>query len=162
LTSTTDPDNDNITYGWDWDGDFVIDEWSVWFYSGQNCSVSHIWDIPGTYNICVKAKDIHFGESEWSNPLSATIINRPPNTPTINGPTSGNVGIEYEYYINATDFDGNNIQYFIDWGDNHTEWTNYHASNEIITVRHTWEEKGTYQIKLKAKDIFGSRLIISM
>jgi hypothetical protein len=154
VTTTTDPDNDNITYGWDWDGDFVIDEWSEWFSSGQNCSVSHNWDIPDTYNISVKAKDIHFGESEWSSPLSVTIINRPPNTPTINGPTSGIIGIEYKYHINATDIDGNDIQYFIDWGDNHTGWTNYYSSNEIITVQHTWEEKGTYHIKLKAKDIF--------
>jgi len=72
-TSTTDPNSDKIQYGWDWDGDKNIDEWTDFFDSGETCTVSHSWDEQGTYLIYVKAMDEHGGESEWSEPLVVTI-----------------------------------------------------------------------------------------
>ena len=27
-TVSTDPGGDNISYGWDWDGDYIVDEWT--------------------------------------------------------------------------------------------------------------------------------------
>jgi len=36
-----------------------------------------------------------------------------------------------------------------------TDWTDYSASGTEITLSHTWDEKGNYEIKLKAKDIHG-------
>lgn len=63
------------------------------------------------------------------------------------------MGIEYEYTLVATDPDGDDICYFVDWGDNTTSgWTEYVASG--VTLKHTWSEKGTYTITAKAKDVF--------
>ena len=31
-TSTTDPDADTVKYGWDWNGDSTVDEWTTFFF----------------------------------------------------------------------------------------------------------------------------------
>jgi len=81
--------------------------------------------------------------------------NQPPNAPTIGGKINGKVGKEYEYTFNAVDPDGDDVRYFIDWGDNTSEWTGYNASGTDIMVKHTWSEEGTYIITAKAQDIYG-------
>nr|QNO53014.1 hypothetical protein PNHJDAII_00018 [Methanosarcinales archaeon ANME-1 ERB6] len=72
-TSATDPDVDNVQYGWDWNGDNTVDVWTVFFSSGSVCSKSHSWSYAGTYNIKVKAKDSRGAESGWSPPLTVNI-----------------------------------------------------------------------------------------
>ncbi len=83
------------------------------------------------------------------------IDNAPPNAPSIDGQTSGKTGKEYEYTFNAVDPDGNDVKYFIDWGDGNTEWTGFSASGTPVTVSHTWAEKGTYTITAIAQDEHG-------
>ena len=84
------------------------------------------------------------------------IDNAPPNAPSIDGQTSGKAGNEYEYTFNAVDPDGNDVKYFIDWGDGDTEWTDdFSASGTPVTVSHTWVEKDTYTITAKAQDEHG-------
>jgi len=80
-------------------------------------------------------------------------INNPPEAPLIDGPPSGKVDVEYEYTFNATDPEEDPVMYFIDWGDNDTEWTEFSDSGEEITLKHSWIEEGDYIIKAKAKDI---------
>ena len=72
-TMATDPDNDFLVYGWDWDGDLVIDEFKGFFDSGEEISESNRWKEKGTYEIRVKAFDKYCWESEWSDPLLITI-----------------------------------------------------------------------------------------
>ena len=71
-TSTTDPDNDPISYMFDW-GDGTNSGWVGPYNSGQTASASHTWLIKGTYQIRVKAKDTSDLESPWSETLSITI-----------------------------------------------------------------------------------------
>ena len=81
--------------------------------------------------------------------------NNPPETPTINGPTKGKAGVEYDYIITTTDPDGDNVYYCIDWGDGSGEvCIGPYASGEEVTASHTWTEDGTYTIKVKARDIY--------
>jgi len=42
-------------------------------------------------------------------------VNEPPNTPSIQGQTSGKPGETYTYTIQATDYDNDMISYFVDW-----------------------------------------------
>ncbi len=87
--------------------------------------------------------------------IVSLISNQPPNAPDISGFENGKINIEYNYNFITTDPDGNNIFYFIDWGDeNNTGWLGPYLSGEEISVSHKWSEKGTYFIKAKAKDIF--------
>ena len=80
-----------------------------------------------------------------------------PDTPTIDGPTNGEVGIPYPFRFNTTDTEGDDIYYYIDWGDGfYEEWIGPFSSGESKMVIHSWSQKGTYTIKAKAKDINGA------
>jgi hypothetical protein len=55
----------------------------------------------------------------------------------------------------ATDADGDMIYYLWDWGDgNFSEWLGPFASNLTATAQHSWSVKGTYSIRVKAKDVY--------
>lgn len=73
TTSTTDPDGDDIFYGWDWDGDDEVDIWIGAYTSGSTVRRSHSWTNEDTYQVKVKAKDENGAESEWSESLEVTI-----------------------------------------------------------------------------------------
>jgi hypothetical protein len=80
-------------------------------------------------------------------------ISEKPNKPEIlDGPTYGEIGIEYSFTTTTTDPDGDLIKYCFDWGDGVITWTNHMASGENATVNHTWEIPGEYEIKIKARD----------
>lgn len=66
-TVSTDPKGDNISYGWDWDGDYIVDEWTDFIASNITINISHSWTVEGTYNIRVRAKDEHNLLSDWSD-----------------------------------------------------------------------------------------------
>lgn len=72
-TNTIDPDGDQIKYGWDWDGDGSVDEWSDLIVSGTPDDRSHFWTSQGTYDIAVKSIDELNEESGWSDSLTVTI-----------------------------------------------------------------------------------------
>ena len=79
-----------------------------------------------------------------------------PKKPTINGSSSGVIGEEYTYVVSAVDPYGSEISYYIDWGDGtFTGWTGTLPSEKPLNVSHTWNEKGSYIIKAKAKNIQG-------
>jgi len=79
--------------------------------------------------------------------------NLPPNKPTIDGPSSVKVGAIINYTAVTTDPDGDNIQYYFDWGDGtNTGWLPAVPSGTISHQSHTWSKKGTYTISAKARD----------
>ena len=83
--------------------------------------------------------------------------NHPPDPPDITGPTKGIVRVTIDYNFSAVDSDGNEVYYFIDWGDGtNSSWLGPNPSGDLITESHTWASKGAYTIKAKAKDIFGN------
>ncbi|UCF12910.1 MAG: PKD domain-containing protein [Thermoplasmatales archaeon] len=91
----------------------------------------------------------------WKAAGLPTHGNQPPDAPMITGPTEGKAGVEYEYTFNATDPDGEDVYYYIDWGDdNYSGWFGPYFSGENVSVNHTWDEMGTYDINAKAKDIY--------
>jgi len=72
-SSTIDPDPDIVRYGWDFNGDTIVDEWTDYCGSGVPVTTFYTWDIKGTYQIRVKAQDIVGEESEWSDSLTVTL-----------------------------------------------------------------------------------------
>jgi hypothetical protein len=79
-------------------------------------------------------------------------ISNPPNTPTITGETNGAIQTSYNYTIFTTDPDQDDVQYYINWGDNTTTITGLLESGEEIVVSHIWNNKGTFSVKIKAID----------
>lgn len=66
TTSSEDLDGDPIRYGWDWDGDNIVDYWSNYYDPGKICLVNHSWNEKGNAEIKVKAEDIDGYQSKWS------------------------------------------------------------------------------------------------
>ncbi|MBN2065864.1 MAG: PKD domain-containing protein [Candidatus Thermoplasmatota archaeon] len=155
TTSTSDPDGDDVKYGWDWNGDDVIDEWTGLSSSGTSITTSHSWTSPGTYNIKVVAEDEHGAQSDFSLVKTITISgNNPPNKPaTPTGPSNGKTGFSYTYATSSTDPDGDQVYYMFDWGDGtDTGWLGPYTSGQSASASHSWTSEGTFPVKVKAKD----------
>jgi hypothetical protein len=73
-TSTTDVDNDSLSFRFDW-GAGDTSDWLGPVLAGETLSVSHSWSAPGTYGIHVQAKDIDgFGVTSGWSPPHTTVI----------------------------------------------------------------------------------------
>ena len=74
---SSDPDEDKLEYGWDWDNDDIVDEWTKSYNSNESCNIKKIWYKEGNHIIKVKVRDTHFSEnkyeSQWSNPFVVTV-----------------------------------------------------------------------------------------
>jgi len=160
TTSTTDLDNDNVKYGWDWNDGSPI-EWTSFSVSGTPVNTPHTYTLPGTYNIKVKAEDTVGAQSGFSTTYSVVITgpNSPPNTPGApSGPNTGNVGSSYQFTFSTTDPDNDNVKYGIDWDDGTPiQWTGFTPSGTPAQRSHIWGSSGTYNIKVKAEDINGAQ-----
>jgi hypothetical protein len=75
TTSTTDPNNDNVYYQFDWDGGNQS-FWSNFVASGTSIIMSHTWQTEGTYSVKARAKDIHGLTSLWSDKHQIVIISK--------------------------------------------------------------------------------------
>jgi outer membrane protein assembly factor BamB len=79
-----------------------------------------------------------------------------PEKPTISGLSNGTIRKEYTYVVSAVDPSNTELSYYIDWGDgSFSGWTRTIPSGKPLNVSHTWNEKGIYIIKAKAKNIQG-------
>ena len=72
TTTTTDPESEQVLYLWSW-GDGTQSQWIGPYDSGVSVEASHRWNMAGTYDVEVKAKDAFGLESGWSAPLTVHI-----------------------------------------------------------------------------------------
>lgn len=95
------------------------------------------------------------GITAWKEAGYPTIANQPPSTPEIQGPSKGKPGEEYQCTISSIDPEDDKVFYYINWSDGtNTTYTGPHNSGQEITINHTWAEKGTYIIQVKAWDFY--------
>jgi PKD domain len=82
--------------------------------------------------------------------------NQPPRTPDRpSGPTNGKIHVPHEYTSRSSDPDTNVMYYLFDWGDGTTSnWVKQQDNGDGV-ASHTWDQRGTYEVKVKAKDIYG-------
>jgi agmatine deiminase len=85
-------------------------------------------------------------------------VNNPPEKPQKpTGKTQGKTGTSYLYSTQTTDPDGDQVYYMWDWGDgNMSSWTGPYNSGATATAQKSWATKGTYAVKVKAKDVHGA------
>lgn len=67
VTSSTDLDGDLIRYGWDFNDDDIVDEWTDYFESGEICTINVSWSQRGDHLIKVIAEDNNGILSKWSD-----------------------------------------------------------------------------------------------
>ena len=126
----------------------------LWDYGDGNSSSgdphpTHNYANAGNYTVILTVTD---SVNDTATDTTWAYINAPPNAPLITGRTNGKPGKEYEYTFNAIDPESDDVNYFIDWGDDDTEWTGFNASGTDVKVKHIWSENGTYNITAKALD----------
>jgi len=90
--------------------------------------------------------------------LSIAGMSEKPLTPDApSGPTSGRIGEEHEYTAVTTDPEEDDLYYFFEWGEeDNSGWLGPYESDETCTGSFTWEKRGDYQIRVKARDEHGS------
>jgi len=77
-----------------------------------------------------------------------------PERPT--GSTEGKPKIKYTYTTSAIDVDGDTLYYRFSWGDGtYSGWIGPFPSGEEASAKHSWNEKGIYNITVKARDTLG-------
>jgi len=71
-------------------------------------------------------------------------------------------GKEYTFSSTATEPDAEQVYYAWDWGDgNYSYWLGPYSSGETSKAYYSWENEGNYNIRVKAKDVYGGESIWS-
>jgi hypothetical protein len=144
-------------YGEDSDGSIIEYIWTSNIYGELDILPSFHTNLltPGMHKISFFVQD---DKEAWSDPAIAyleIVENEPPEIPIISGEVNPKIGNKYEYKFISTDPNEDDIYYYIDWGDgNFDEWIGSYRSDEEVIIDHLWNEKGTYTIKAKAKDVY--------
>ncbi len=142
---------------WDW-GDGTASDWRGPYSAGETSCKDHSWSSPGTYEIKVLIRDGCQNEY-WSDPLIIYIYeNSPPSKPNITGPSKGTAGVTYEWTFLSIDPEGDNITYYVDWGDKcgGAEYHGPYPSGEEVTLKHAYASKRVYIIISMAIDEHGT------
>jgi len=129
----------------------VIQEGNYWYdyveeQGGYDDDGDGIGDVP--YHVAAGGYDHYPLMEPWGD-------NEPPETPVVDGPTSGAAGVEYDYTFLTTDPEGEDVQYYINWGDKKEFWLGPYPSGDIVTIAHVWNMTGDFTVKVKARDFYG-------
>jgi len=137
----------SYTYAWDLNNDGVYND-------ATGKTISHSWATQGTKTIYLKATDSVGTNATDSAIVTVNIRNQAPNTPSIPaGRATCKINKEYTFTTSTIDPNGDQVWYWIDWGDNTSSgWVGPFASGATGNASHTWVKRGTYEIKVKAKD----------
>ena len=157
TTMATDSDENPLRYGWDWNGNGTIDEWTPYQPVNTSIITNHTWWNRGSYQVSVKCQDSVGNESEFSSILMVIVIeNKAPDTPVIDGPLRGKTGEEYEYTFTIVDPDGDILYLWIEWEGTcpPIEWIGPYNSGDTVSLMNTWNDTGTYTVRAKTKDIY--------
>jgi hypothetical protein len=134
------------------------------YFSGSTMSVDISSD--GKFSVA-GCKMIHANQFGYGGVIYAievkNISNNPPDkSETPSGLISGKIGIEYNYSTDTIDTDGDKIFYLFDWGDgSDSGWIGPYGSGVTAGATHNWTVKGSYSIKVIAKDIYGKESVWS-
>jgi len=123
---------------------------------------AHQWALRHMYTnslwYMVKFEMFEWG-AYWGNPdlgMAPVVTNYPPITPALpSGEAEGQTGVEYDFSSSTIDPEGDSLFYLFDWGDDtDSDWIGPYNSGETGTASKSWPDAGSYEVRVKAKDIF--------
>jgi len=120
----------------------------AWMHSTLNTySSGSAWSLEFLWGWKPLSGDLYF-ETYGTNG------NVPPNTPdTPFGETNCIKSNEYDFSTQTADANNDPIYFLFDWDDGtNSGWIGPRASEIPIIARHSWDQTGSYNIKVKAKD----------
>jgi len=147
----------------DHEGSLVSYEWAFGDETtGTGVQVSHTFTEPGIYLLTLIVTDNDGYTDTHTIWVSIETENHPPNTPWLIGRRNGENGKEYRYTFWSTDPDGDDVQYYLNWGDDYwfggaAGWLGPYLPGERIVLKKNWTEKGNYTIRVKAMDQYGAK-----
>ena len=84
------------------------------------------------------------------------ISNNAPERPVINGPVKFENLTWVNFTFKTNDPDDDDVYYYIDWDEGEIdEWIGPYHSGEEFKLRHYWVFRDNYELRVKAKDIYG-------
>ena len=144
-SSSFDHEGEIVSYLWDFgDG-----------YNEYGITVFHTYESKGVYPVTLTVIDNSGNEVNDTTWAFIGRSNVPPEAPIISGPIEGKTGIEYSINFSSTDQDGDDVYYYVYWGDSWPIWYGPFPSGKEIKLNHTWTSKLSYTIRVKAKDEYG-------
>jgi C1A family cysteine protease len=152
ASKSIDHEGEIISYYWDFgDG-----------YDSIDCISPHTYNGAGIYPILLRIVDNEGNIAEDNTWAFIDNTNTAPNSPILKGATEIKNGTSYEYTFHANDPDGDEVYYYLNWGDTYwvgwwEGWIGPYESGERVTLENTWDEKGNYTLRVRAKDKYGAK-----
>ncbi len=161
VATISDADPDTLKVTWDWeDGTYDVMapyDNSVTPGDPLTFSVDHTWDMPGDYTFTVYVDDQE--DHNVSLTGTATIVPEgDPVPPTIQQITStprpGIVNETVTLTINASDGDGDALEFYVEFGDGDsaTDSTPAADGTQTVVMTHIYEATGTYTVHVEVDD----------
>jgi hypothetical protein len=117
------------------------------YYHGPGDTIEHI-------NLTYAAKNIRLILATLGELSEASYKSNAPDKPTLTGPTLGVLNQYYEYTVVTTEPDGEDVYYFIDWGDGtNSGWFGPYSPGTPTVAQKSWNAPANYTVKARAKDI---------
>jgi hypothetical protein len=161
-----DVNGNQLWYLWEWGDGTTSGTFLDAGPAGQTVYETHKYNEPGTYQVIVTAKENWAGndlDSPPSDPFAVEVINLPPNTPQKpSGPYEGAKGVSYSFKTKTSEPENDRVKFGWDWdGDGVVEdgdWTReFILPNTFKSMDHTFNEPGSYTIKVVAEDEYGAQ-----
>lgn len=115
------------------------------------------WTIQVSADEIIQDSHVETPELDADYALVVSPVLSAPFPPQIDGLAEGDVGRQMDFTFVTTDPGNFDLYYWVEWGDgSHEEWFGPCTSGAVVTICHTWSEKGNYSITAKAKNTLGS------
>jgi hypothetical protein len=141
-------DDEAITgYRWDFTDDNTWDtDWLT------TATTTHVYNEAFAGTVKVMVKDGDDNNHSATSSVSIDTGNSPPSTPSVEGPTTGLSNTSIMINLSATDPDGDQLTYTIDWDDDSQATTKTASSGSTISEIHTYTAPGWYTITVTVSD----------
>jgi hypothetical protein len=125
-------------------------------------AITHSYINKGIYPVTLTVIDNAGNTDNQTTWAYINTENHPPEKPTLTGRESGKNGTAYKYTFSTTDPDGDDVYYYLNWGDDYwfggaVGWIGPYKSGQDITLEKTWTQKGNYTVRVKAKDRYDAK-----
>ncbi len=159
TTSTIDPDGDNVFYQFDW-GNGMQSNWLGPYLSGVAMQVSYRWDVPESYAVKARARDVFGGQSSWSAALSVEMMNRAPSQPSNPSPSNAALNVPRNPTLSWTggDPDGDLVTFDVFFGTQNPPLKVVSNQSSMSFTPGVLSYQATYYWRIMAWDGFGGSM----
>ena len=153
----------NGSNSFDHEGSIASYSWDLGDGTAQTGAVvTHSYANAGIYPVTLTVTDNESNTGTQSTWAYIDTENHAPHKPTLRGRRFVQANTTYEYTFFTSDPDGDNVSYYLNWGDTYWDggsvgWIGPYASGQKVTLEKTWAEKGNYTVRVKAADQYGAK-----